>query len=202
MENFKKVDLKDEILASCNALGFMEGSIYKKEPDCFQTLKEIIKYLKIDGPLNEARYFLGRSSTVSNDLLPLIIYYNDDIELFNIIIKLLANLTHPILLLYNNKKPNDINGQKRFVELNDILLAYKKDCANLIFFSILQSKLKTLVEKDWEDTFDEDNLQIEYILILVRNLLIANESNNPYDKIRIYSDGSDEKDAHSLLIEY
>uniref|UniRef100_A0A8C6KVV0 Timeless circadian clock n=1 Tax=Nothobranchius furzeri TaxID=105023 RepID=A0A8C6KVV0_NOTFU len=138
-----------ELLATCSALGYLEGDTYHKEPDCLESVKDLIRYLRHEDDTRDVRQQLGESQIVQNDLLPIIVQYRQDKSLFDACIRLVVNLTQPAMLCFG-KVPDDPVFRHHFMQVTSHLQAYKED---------------------WEQRQEEDNLLIERILLLVRNVL-------------------------------
>ncbi|MGH0182841.1 UNVERIFIED_CONTAM: hypothetical protein FKN15_010252 [Acipenser sinensis] len=105
-----------ELLATCNALGYLEEDTYHREPDCLESVKDLIRYLRHEDDTRDIRQQLGAGQILQNDLLPLVIQHHQESALFD------ACIRYP-------------------------------HCT------------------DWEQRQEEDNLLIERILLLVRNVL-------------------------------
>ncbi|KAH0629176.1 hypothetical protein JD844_011046 [Phrynosoma platyrhinos] len=146
-----------ELLATCSALGFLEGDTYHKEPDCLESVKDLIRYLRHEDETRDIRQQLGAAQILQNDLIP-------------IIIQLMVNLTQPAVLCFG-KLPQDASFRHHFLQIVSYLQAYKEAFANEKIFGVLSEKLYTLLQLDWEQRQEEDNLLIERILLLVRNVL-------------------------------
>ncbi|XP_065348706.1 protein timeless homolog [Cloeon dipterum] len=163
--------LSAEIAAACNALGFYDGSKYTKDRYCFETVKELIRHLRRDGSQHEARQMLGEAKVLQKDLIPLMKDYHDDKELFGIVLRLMVNLTHPVLLLYREEEPNDPQERKNYLNLLSHQQEYKKSFVDEDIFTVLSQKLRSLLEIDWTERDEDTNIEIERVLILVRNVL-------------------------------
>ncbi|XP_070790971.1 protein timeless homolog [Pituophis catenifer annectens] len=159
-----------ELLATCSALGFLEGDTYHKEPDCIESVKDLIRYLRHEDETRDIRQQLGAAQILQNDLIPIIIQYSQDKQLFDAVIRLLVNLTQPAILCFGNI-PQDINLRHHFLQIVSYLQGYKEAFANDKVFGLLSEKLYELLQLDWEQRQEEDNLLIERILLLVRNVL-------------------------------
>ncbi|XP_053153417.1 protein timeless homolog [Hemicordylus capensis] len=159
-----------ELLATCSALGFLEGDSYHKEPDCLESVKDLIRYLRHEDESRDIRQQLGAAQILQNDLIPIIIQYPQDKQLFDAIIRLMVNLTQPALLCFG-KLPQDTSFRHHFLQIVSYLQAYKEAFANEKIFGVLSEKLYDLLQLDWEQRQEEDNLLIERILLLVRNVL-------------------------------
>uniref|UniRef100_A0A670HWN7 Timeless circadian regulator n=1 Tax=Podarcis muralis TaxID=64176 RepID=A0A670HWN7_PODMU len=138
-----------ELLATCSALGFLEGDTYHKEPDCLESVKDLIRYLRHEDETRDIRQQLGAAQILQNDLIPIIVQYPQDKQLFDAVIRLMVNLTQPAVLCFG-KLPQEASFRHHFLQIVSYLQAYKED---------------------WEQRQEEDNLLIERILLLVRNVL-------------------------------
>uniref|UniRef100_A0A669DZC9 Timeless circadian clock n=1 Tax=Oreochromis niloticus TaxID=8128 RepID=A0A669DZC9_ORENI len=159
-----------ELLATCSALGYLEGDTYHKEADCLESVKDLIRYLRHEDDARDVRQQLGESQIVQNDLLPIIIQHRQDKALFDACIRLMVNLTQPAMLCFG-KVPDDPVFRHHFLQVTSHLQAYKEAFASESVFCILSETLYNLLQLDWEQRQEEDNLLIERILLLVRNVL-------------------------------
>ncbi|XP_032068262.1 protein timeless homolog [Thamnophis elegans] len=159
-----------ELLATCSALGFLEGDTYHKEPDCIESVKDLIRYLRHEDETRDIRQQLGAAQILQNDLIPIITQYPQDKQLFDAVIRLMVNLTQPAILCFG-KIPQDLNLRHHFLQTVSYLQGYKEAFANDKVFGLLSEKLYELLQLDWEQRQEEDNLLIERILLLVRNVL-------------------------------
>uniref|UniRef100_A0A3B3CT90 Timeless circadian clock n=2 Tax=Oryzias melastigma TaxID=30732 RepID=A0A3B3CT90_ORYME len=159
-----------EILATCSALGYLEGDNYHKESDCLESVKDLIRYLRHEDDSRDVRRQLGASQILQNDLLPLIVQYRQDKALFDACIRLMVNLTQPAVLCFG-KVPDDPVFTHHFMEVTSHLQAYKEAFASERVFGVLSETLYNFLQLDWEQRQEEDNLLIERILLLVRNVL-------------------------------
>ncbi|XP_060128020.1 protein timeless homolog [Zootoca vivipara] len=159
-----------ELLATCSALGFLEGDTYHKEPDCLESVKDLIRYLRHEDETRDIRRQLGAAQILQNDLIPIIVQYPQDKQLFDAVIRLMVNLTQPAVLCFG-KLPQEASFRHHFLQIVSYLQAYKEAFANEKIFGVLSEKLYDLLQLDWEQRQEEDNLLIERILLLVRNVL-------------------------------
>uniref|UniRef100_A0A8C0GF80 Timeless circadian regulator n=1 Tax=Chelonoidis abingdonii TaxID=106734 RepID=A0A8C0GF80_CHEAB len=159
-----------ELLATCSALGYLEGDVYHKEPDCLESVKDLIRYLRYEDETRDVRQQLGAAQILQNDLLPLITQYLQDKLLFDAVVRLMVNLTQPALLCFG-KVPRDPGSRHCFLQVVSYLQAYKEAFASAKVFGVLSEKLYDLLQLDWEQRQEEDNLLVERILLLVRNVL-------------------------------
>ncbi|KAM4588760.1 protein timeless homolog isoform 1-T2 [Odontesthes bonariensis] len=159
-----------ELLATCSALGYLEGDTYHKEADCLESVKDLIRYLRHEDDTRDVRQQLGDSQIIQNDLLPIIVQYKQEKALFDACIRLMVNLTQPAMLCFG-KVPDDPVFRHHFIQVTSHLQAYKEAFASEGVFGILSETLYNLLQLDWEQREEEDNLLIERILLLVRNVL-------------------------------
>lgn len=100
-----------ELLATCSALGYLEGDVYHREPDCLGTargmggrgkkpggcgvlsappaesVKDLIRYLRHEDESRDVRQQLGAAQILQNDLLPLLVQYPRDRSLFDAVVR-------------------------------------------------------------------------------------------------------------------
>ncbi|XP_053311647.1 protein timeless homolog [Spea bombifrons] len=159
-----------ELLATCSALGYLEGETYHKEPDCLESVKDLIRYLRHEDDSRDIRQQLGAAQILQNDLIPLVIQHHSDKLLFDAVIRLMVNLTQPALLCFG-KVPQDPTFRHHYLQVVSYLQAYKEAFASEKLLGVLSEKLYDLLQLDWEQRGEEHNLLIERILLLVRNIL-------------------------------
>ncbi|XP_035244175.1 protein timeless homolog [Anguilla anguilla] len=176
-----------ELLATCSALGFLEGDTYHREPDCLESVKDLIRYLRHEDDTRDIRQQLGAGQILQNDLLPIITQHHQDKPLFDACIRLMVNLTQPALLCFG-KVPDDPAFRHHFLQVVSYLQAYKEAFANEKVFTVLSETLYNLLQLEWEQRQEEDNLLIERILLLVRNVLHIPA--DPYEEKNVDDDAS------------
>ncbi|KAJ8412126.1 hypothetical protein AAFF_G00143930 [Aldrovandia affinis] len=176
-----------ELLATCSALGYLEGDTYHREPDCLESVKDLIRYLRHEDEARDVRQQLGAGQILQNDLLPIITQHSQDKPLFDACIRLMVNLTQPALLCFG-KVPDDPAFRHHFLQVVSYLQAYKEAFASEKVFGVLSETLYNLLQLDWEQRQEEDNLLIERILLLVRNVLHVPA--DPYEEKNVDDDAS------------
>ncbi|XP_030632953.1 protein timeless homolog isoform X2 [Chanos chanos] len=176
-----------ELLATCSALGYLEGDIYHREPDCLESVKDLIRYLRHEDDTRDIRQQLGAAQILQNDLLPIITQHGQDKPLFDACIRLMVNLTQPALLCFG-KVPEDPAFRHHFLQVVSYLQAYKVAFASEKVFGVLSETLYNLLQLDWEQRQEEDNLLIERILLLIRNVLHVPA--DPHDEQNVDDDAS------------
>ncbi|CAL8401457.1 unnamed protein product [Arctogadus glacialis] len=176
-----------EVLATCSALGYLEGETYHKEADCLESVKDLIRYLRHEDDTRDIRQQLGAGHILQNDLLPIISQHGGDKPLFDACIRLMVNLTQPALLCFG-KVPDDPALRHHFLQVTSYLQAYKEAFASEKVFGVLSETLYNLLQLDWEQRQEEDNLLVERILLLVRNVLHVPA--DPYEEKNVDDDAS------------
>ena len=104
-------------------------------------------------------------------MIPLLRDYSDEEELFDLVLRLLVNLTGPELLLFREELPADKITRNHFIELQTHRQAYKKAFVDEKLWAVLTMQLGKLLRKEFSERSEDDGLVIERILILVRNIL-------------------------------
>ncbi|EDW59287.1 protein timeless homolog isoform X1 [Drosophila virilis] len=177
-----------DIDATCAALGVSDGKRYQAEPHAAEGLKHLIWILRRDLDNHEYRRHLGHAKVLQTDLVYMLPDYVQHEELADLLIRLLVILTNPTLLLYREGPPKDNHGRKVFLELIDILQGYKVAFAKDKIWTALFDKLKQALEIAFAIRSEEQNLLIERILVLVRNVLQVPA--NPEAECRADNDAS------------
>ncbi|XP_022340668.2 protein timeless homolog [Crassostrea virginica] len=160
-----------ELQATCSALGYQEGTKYVKEPDCLETVKDLIRFLKRDDETCDIRRQLGEACILQKDIVPILKQYYSDRVLLEAVIRLLVNLTQPAILCFNNHIPEDKTLRNHYLEIESQLQSYKEVFVDEELFGVLTRKMGDLLKLDWEHRHEEDRLLIERMLILIRNVL-------------------------------
>ncbi|XP_077430507.1 protein timeless homolog isoform X2 [Vanacampus margaritifer] len=159
-----------DLLATCSALGYLEGDTYHKEADCLESVKDLIRFLRYEDDTRDVRQQLGEGHIVEHDLVPIITQHGHDKALFDACIRLMVNLTQPAMLCFG-KVPDDPVFRHHFLRVTSHLQAYKEAFSTEKVFGVLSETLYNLLQMEWEQREEEDNLLIERILLLVRNVL-------------------------------
>ena len=165
------MDWRADLESTCAALGTSDGVNYYKDEDCIECVKDLIRFLRRDDGSHLLRRSLGQIGVVQSDLIPLLKNYADDEELFDLVLRLLVNLTGPELLLFREELPQDKVTRNHFIELQTHRQKYKRAFVDAKLWAILAQQLGKLLRKDYSDRSEDDGLVIERILILIRNIL-------------------------------
>ncbi|XP_039444112.1 protein timeless homolog [Culex pipiens pallens] len=174
-----------DIDATCSNLGHDDGVKYHMEPGTINGLKHLIWILKREGEDNEYRRYIGQKKVMQTDLIPMLMSNFDNPEVADVLLRLIVNLTYPVLLLYNGNYPKDSVGRRNFHRLVEILQTYKEAFAVQQAWIALGDRLQKVLKMDWAERTEEQELIIERILMLIRNILQVPscvEAENRYEK--------------------
>lgn len=162
-----------EIAATCNALGYFDTSTnkYYTDENVLETLKDLIRYLRRDNESFDVRRQLGETKVLQTDLLPLLKNYWEDDDMFDVVLRLLVNLTTPPLILWNEEVPTEKITRNHYLQIEEHLQNYKQAFTDDAIWALLSTKLSKILELEYAERGDENGLVIERILILVRNIL-------------------------------
>ncbi|VDM83617.1 unnamed protein product [Strongylus vulgaris] len=130
------------VQGTISALGYLEDGVYYQEPDCFETIRDLIRFLRTDSRNLLARKICGERNIIVNDLIPIIKSDNLKEKMFDITLRLLANLTQPAIVSLQGKQPEDRDEWQTFWLLEENLRRAKLAFADVRFFAVLKEKLE------------------------------------------------------------
>lgn len=118
---------------------------------CFlfvEAVRDLIKFLRRDGDDHEIRRFLGAANIVETDLLPILLVdeYSRRSELFDLIVRLLVNLTTPALLIYNEQMPVEKIQSQYYLQMVSHLQKYKRAFTDVAIWKIIVDKLAEVIQ--------------------------------------------------------
>lgn len=165
--------LSTELAATCNSLGYYDrdDNKYYADSNTLETAKDLIRFLRRDDETHDIRRQLGDTKVIQSDLLPLLKNYWEQIDLFDVLLRLLVNLTTPALMLWKEQVPKDKAAYKNYLQVEEHLHSYKAAFADETIWAVLSTRLSKILEIDYLERGDENSLIIERILILIRNIL-------------------------------
>lgn len=173
--SFSSDFIDPDILATIAALGSYEGTNYIKGDECVICIGDIIKFLRIeDRKTCDIRRQIAASKTMEKDLLPILVKYFEENDLLDAMLRLLVNLTMPALLSFEKEEltsKKDKLREKLFLEVTNYLRWYKD---LFVFFNVMKvfsNQLGHLLQLGKTNRTDEDDLMLERILIIIRNIL-------------------------------
>ena len=91
-----------DLESTCAALGSSDGVNYYKDEDCLECVKDLIRFIRRDDAAHVLRRNLGQIGVIQSDLIPLLRDYSSDQELFDLVLRLLVNLTGNNVLITLN----------------------------------------------------------------------------------------------------
>ncbi|CAG9855567.1 unnamed protein product [Phyllotreta striolata] len=167
--------LSAEISATCNALGYFDekSNKYFSDGNVLETVKDLVRYLRRDDENHSIRRQLGKSKVLQTDLLPLLKTYHEESDLFDVLLRLVMNLTTPPLLLFNFEIPTDLFQRNLYLEMDDHLQSYKESFADEGIWAVFSTHLSRILEIEHAERGEENSVKIERILVLIRNVLFV-----------------------------
>ncbi|XP_063230357.1 protein timeless homolog isoform X2 [Bacillus rossius redtenbacheri] len=135
-----------ELAATCNALGYYDGNKYYVDAHCVETVKDLIRYLRRDDANHEIRRHLGEAKVLQTDLLPILKDHWRREDLFDVVLRLLVNLTNPVLLLYREELPEDKASRNYYLQLIGHLQAYKEAFADGAVWGVFNRRLGEIMQ--------------------------------------------------------
>ena len=208
-----RLPIDSEIVATCSALGNKDENTgrYEKDVDCDACLRDLLRFLRKDNDDFSIRRQLAATNVVTNDLIFILKdHCADEKELFDVLLRLLCNLTNPAILLFKEEIPSDKHKKVLYLELLEILFTYKIAFASqLKCWAVLTKHMTDIISADVDERSHDDSLLFERILILVRNLLHVpidsyqdqsiSEDMNPHDRMIVMMRESGMSDMIMLL---
>ncbi|KFD55680.1 hypothetical protein M514_03428 [Trichuris suis] len=164
-------EINKDLQAAVGSLGFLDGQMYMKEPDCHETLKDIIYFLRHDDADNTARKFVGSCNVIGNDLVPIAICYPDDSDLFDSVMKLLVNLTQPVDILMEHNDMRLMSSNAEASTLLHCLQQSQSAFADERLFIVLTTKLRPLIDMKWHERREEHVVLMQRILTFCKQVL-------------------------------
>ncbi|XP_015190382.1 PREDICTED: protein timeless homolog isoform X2 [Polistes dominula] len=160
-----------ELAATCAALGYYDGQKYYLDKNCLDVIKDLIKYLKRDDETHTIRRYLGQTKLLQSDLLKIFVQYYDKLDLWDVLLRLIINLTSPALLIYNEKIPMEKTMRSYYLQIISYLQSYKVALADDQIWQIVNKRLTAIFSIDNLERGEENEMIIERILALIRNVL-------------------------------
>lgn len=111
-----------------------------------EAVRDLIKFLRRDGDDHEIRRHLGTANIVETDLLPILVEYSNKSDLFDLIIRLLVNLTTPALLIYNEQPPTERTQSQYYLQMLSHLQRYKRAFTDINVWKVIVNKLAEVIQ--------------------------------------------------------
>ncbi|KAK6103557.1 Timeless family protein [Brugia pahangi] len=182
------------IQATINALGFLEDDVYFPEPDCFESIRDLIRFLRNDTITAVARRVCGERNIVRYDLIPIMKSPNTPDKLFDIALRLTINLCQPVSLMFGGRHPEDKEAWLIYQEIEQNLRNSKEAFGDIQLFKTFERKAATYFAQDWLERNEEMKLLVERIFALSRYVLAIGDTD--LDKERVPQD----MNSHDQLV--
>ncbi|XP_043268843.1 protein timeless homolog [Venturia canescens] len=167
-----------ELAATCAALGFNCGTDYRLQPHALDVIKDLIKYLKRDDECHTVRQYLGHAKLLETDLKKIFIQFYANKELWDVLLRLLINLTSPALIVYNEELPSEKTNRSTYEQLVVYLQNYKVAFADDRVWSVVGQRLQSILNMDPLERGEDNEMILERILTLIRNVLQVPPNDN------------------------
>lgn len=160
-----------ELAATCDALGYYDGYKYHLDKNCLEVIKDLIKYLRRDDSTHVVRRYLGHSKIVQTDLIKIFVEHTDKEELWDVLLRLMINLTSSALMFYNDELPTEKVTRTLYQEIVSHLQGYKIALTEEGVWNTVRDHLSKLLSIDTSERGEENEIIIERILTFIRNVL-------------------------------
>uniref|UniRef100_A0A914ZSD3 Timeless N-terminal domain-containing protein n=2 Tax=Parascaris TaxID=6254 RepID=A0A914ZSD3_PARUN len=163
--------MEKEIQSIIHGLGYSEKGSYFPEPDCFESIRDLIRFLRYDTHSRLARRLCGEHNLVISDLIPIMKSANTPERLFDVALRLTINLCQPTINVFNGKIPEDREEWRFFTEMEKNLCRAKSAFADSDLMSILHTKISSYFSLEWTDRTESMKLLAERIFVLLGYVL-------------------------------
>ncbi|XP_072751003.1 protein timeless homolog [Anoplolepis gracilipes] len=170
--------LSAELTATCAVLGYFDGTDYHLDKNCLDVIKDLIRYLRRDDETHTIRRFLGRTKLLQTDLVKIFIHYVKYTELWDVLLRLLINLTSSAFVIYNEQIPTEKTMYSLYQQIISHLQEYKAALTDDNVWLTIAGRLGKLLNIDSVERGEENELTIERILIFIRNVLQVPPNDN------------------------
>ncbi|XP_070151223.1 protein timeless homolog [Polyergus mexicanus] len=170
--------LSAELTATCAVLGYFDGTDYHLDKNCLDVIKDLIRYLRRDDDIHTIRRFLGRTKLLQTDLVKIFIHHVKYTELWDVLLRLLINLTSSTFVIYNEQIPTEKTMYSLYQQINSHLQEYKAALTDENVWLTVAERLGKLLNIDSTERGEENELTIERILVFIRNVLQVPPNDN------------------------
>uniref|UniRef100_A0A915Q8C5 Timeless N-terminal domain-containing protein n=1 Tax=Setaria digitata TaxID=48799 RepID=A0A915Q8C5_9BILA len=164
------------IQATINALGFLEDGVYYPEPDCFESIRDLIRFLRNDTAMAIARRLCGERNIVRYDLVPIMKSRTTSSKLFDIALRLTINLCQPAALMFHGRYAEDKETWETYQEMERNLKNSKEAFGDVQLFKVFEKKTAAYFAQDWLNRDEETKLVVERIFALTRYILAIGDT--------------------------
>ncbi|TGZ51948.1 Timeless-like protein [Temnothorax longispinosus] len=179
---FLSLDMADylsaELTATCAVIGYFDGTTYHLDKNCLDVIKDLIRYLKRDDDTHTIRRFLGQTRLLQTDLVKILVHHVENIELWDVLLRLLINLTSSAFVIYNEQIPTEKTTYSLYQQIVSYLQEYKAALTDENVWVAVAGRLGNLLNIDSTERGEENELTIERILVFIRNVLQVPPNDN------------------------
>ncbi|ULU02544.1 hypothetical protein L3Y34_002256 [Caenorhabditis briggsae] len=180
------------IQGAVQALGYCEDGKYFREPDCYETIRDLIRYLREDGEDYGARIECGRHNLIEQDLVPMVKCEDLSDDEFDIAIRLMVNLCQPAISTMRGKPPTDRDQWKMYWELEENLRRAKNAFTDAYFFVAIKKRIDAyFIDTDFDDRDERLRLVVERIVLLIKYIFSINPDTSEGRRTRIEDSNHD-----------
>uniref|UniRef100_A0A8R1XNP4 TIMELESS domain-containing protein n=1 Tax=Onchocerca volvulus TaxID=6282 RepID=A0A8R1XNP4_ONCVO len=162
------------IQSTINALGFLENGVYYPEPDCFESIRDLIRFLRNDTAM---------ADIIRYDLIPIMKSPSTSDKLFDIALRLTINLCQPVALMFGERHPEDEKTWLVYQEIEKNLRNSKEAFGDVQLFKIFERKASAYFAQDWLERDEETKLLIERIFALSRYVLAVGDTDLDMERL-------------------
>ncbi|XP_071645976.1 protein timeless homolog [Temnothorax longispinosus] len=170
--------LSAELTATCAVIGYFDGTTYHLDKNCLDVIKDLIRYLKRDDDTHTIRRFLGQTRLLQTDLVKILVHHVENIELWDVLLRLLINLTSSAFVIYNEQIPTEKTTYSLYQQIVSYLQEYKAALTDENVWVAVAGRLGNLLNIDSTERGEENELTIERILVFIRNVLQVPPNDN------------------------
>lgn len=89
---------------------------------------------------------MGQTKLLENDLLQIAIHHSNNEELWDVLLRLIINLTSPALMVYNEEIPKEKTNRNLYLQLVGYLQSYKSSFTDDRLWKVASSRLSKILE--------------------------------------------------------
>ncbi|KAI6231590.1 TIMELESS domain-containing protein [Aphelenchoides besseyi] len=155
------------VQATASSLGYLENGVYFAEPDCYATVHDLIRYLHNDNDTFDARRICLARNIVRNDLVPILTAQETNDDLFNLTLRLTANLCQPAIVAFGGKAPL-ADQMQVYCDLETHLVDCLKGFTGQKIFEKFATFLQKYYDKEWTNRPEGEKTIVDRIVMLMR----------------------------------
>uniref|UniRef100_A0A7E4W433 TIMELESS domain-containing protein n=1 Tax=Panagrellus redivivus TaxID=6233 RepID=A0A7E4W433_PANRE len=162
------------IQATISRLGYIENGVYHQEPDCFDGVRDLIRFMANDDSSFTVRKTCMKHNVVSQDLVPIMRDPKTTDELFDASLRLAVNLCQPTTMVLSADRSDDDDKGKKMMLYNTFesgLLRLLSAFNDAKLFEVLKTKMEEFFNLGLDDRTEKKKVLIERIIVLLRYVL-------------------------------